>query len=59
MATSKAVAKAENTAVMEFDPSMFESDAGQGMENMGQDDLALIHGLRFLSLRQIGSSGET
>jgi hypothetical protein len=41
MATSKAVAKAETTAVAEFDPSMFESDAGQGMDNMGQEDLAL------------------
>ena len=41
MATSKEVAKAENTAVAEFDPSMFEGDAGQGMDNMGQEDLAL------------------
>jgi len=41
MATSKAVAKAETTAIAEFDPSMFESDAGQGMDNMGQEDLAL------------------
>lgn len=41
MATAKEVAKAENTAMAEFDPSMFEGDAGQGMENMGQEDLAL------------------
>lgn len=41
MATAKEVAKAENTAMAAFDPSMFEQDAGQGMENMGQDDLAL------------------
>lgn len=41
MATSKAVAKAETTAIAEFDPSMFEGDAGQGMDNMGQEDLAL------------------
>lgn len=35
------VAEAQNTAVAEFDPSMFEADAGAGMENMGQEDLAL------------------
>ena len=41
MAASKEVAKTKTAAVAEFDPSMFESDAGQGMENMGQEDLAL------------------
>ena len=41
MATTKEVAKAENTAVAAFDASMFEDDAGQGMDNMGQEDLAL------------------
>ena len=41
MATSKEVAKAENTAIAEFDPSMFEGDAGHGMDNMGQEDLSL------------------
>jgi len=41
--TSKAVAKKEETggAVMEFDPTMFEQDAGSGNENISQDDLAL------------------
>jgi len=37
----KAVATKKSTALAEFDPSMFEADAGQGMENMGQEDLAL------------------
>lgn len=27
--------------IVTFDPSMFEQDAGMGLENMGQDDLAL------------------
>ena len=40
--TSKAVAKKETGgAVMEFDPTMFEQDAGSGNENISQDDLAL------------------
>ena len=38
--TKEAVVQ-ESTAVAEFDISIFEADAGQGMENMGQDDLAL------------------
>lgn len=39
---SKAVAKKEEGgAVMEFDPTMFEQDAGSGNENIGQEDLAL------------------
>ena len=41
MATTKEVAKAKNTAIAAFDASMFEEDAGQGMDNMGQEDLAL------------------
>ena len=41
MTTSKAVAEKNNSAVAIFDPAMFEADAGQGMENMGQEDLAL------------------
>jgi len=41
MAESKAVATKENTAIAAFDPSMFEADAGRGMENMGQEDMAL------------------
>ena len=27
--------------IIQFDPSLFEDDAGMGLENMGQDDLAL------------------
>lgn len=40
--TENAVAE-QKTAnnVVQFDPSMFEADAGVGLENMGQDDLAL------------------
>ena len=41
MADSKAVATKQNTAVAAFDPSIFEADAGRGMENLGQEDLAL------------------
>jgi len=41
MADTKAVATKQNTAITEFDPSMFEADAGRGMENMGQEDMAL------------------
>jgi hypothetical protein len=37
----KAVTKAGKTEVAVFDTSIFEADAGRGMENMGQDDLAL------------------
>ena len=38
---SKKVAKKQQSNVVAFNPSMFEQDAGQGMENMSQDDLAL------------------
>ena len=41
MATAKAVAEKEENAVAVFDIGMFEEDAGKGMENMGQEDLAL------------------
>jgi hypothetical protein len=41
MAISKEVVEATNSDIVLFDPSMFEADAGRGMENMGQDDLAL------------------
>lgn len=37
----KAVAKAETKEVAAFDASMFEQDAGQGMDNLSQEDLAL------------------
>jgi len=36
-----AVAEQKTAEVVPFDASMFESDAGVGLENMGQDDLAL------------------
>lgn len=38
---AKAVAKVEENNVVAFDASMFEADAGLGMDNMGQEDLAL------------------
>ena len=38
---ARAVAKNEDNAVSVVDESLFEADAGAGMENMGQDDLAL------------------
>ena len=41
MSQNKEVAAKKSTELAAFDPSMFEADAGQGMENMGQDDLAL------------------
>jgi len=41
MTQAKAVAAKKSTELAAFDPSMFEADAGQGMENMGQEDLAL------------------
>ena len=36
-----AVKKTEATEMVEFDQSMFEADAGVGVSDMGQDDLAL------------------
>ena len=36
---AKDVTKGGGTAVM--DPNLFEADAGLGMENLGQEDLAL------------------
>lgn len=39
--TTKSVAIKTDTEVAVFDASMFEADAGRGMENMGQEDLAL------------------
>lgn len=39
---SNSVAKKETqNEIVTFDASMFEADAGMGLENMGQDDLAL------------------
>ena len=37
----KAVTKAKKSEMAEFDPSMFEADAGEGINDMGQEDLAL------------------
>ena len=36
-----AVAEQKTAEIVQFDPTMFEADAGAGLENMGQDDLAL------------------
>jgi hypothetical protein len=41
MAQSKEVAKKEETGVAEFNPAMFEADAGGGLQDLGQEDLAL------------------
>jgi len=41
MAQSKQVAKKEETGVVEFNPAMFEQDAGDGLQDLGQEDLAL------------------
>jgi hypothetical protein len=35
------IVEKESAEIIQFDPSMFEADAGDGLENMGQDDLAL------------------
>ena len=37
----KEVANKKGGDVQAFDPSMFEADAGKGMEGLGQEDLAL------------------
>jgi hypothetical protein len=37
---NKAVATKEDTNIVAFDASMFEQDAGKGMENISQEDLA-------------------
>jgi len=39
--TNKAIAAKKKSEIAEFDASMFEADAGRGMENMGQEDMAL------------------
>jgi fructose-bisphosphate aldolase class 1 len=41
MTQPKEVAEKKIGGIVAFDPAMFEADAGQGMENMGQEDLAL------------------
>lgn len=40
MAKAEVAVQEENNIVV-FDTSMFEQDAGKGLENIGQDDLAL------------------
>ena len=35
------VAKKKESKVIPFDASIFEADAGKGLENIGQEDLAL------------------
>ncbi|MAN64731.1 MAG: hypothetical protein CMI60_22590 [Parvibaculum sp.] len=41
MATKNEVAKKKEQGITIFDPSIFEEDAGKGLENVGQEDLAL------------------
>ena len=48
-----AVKKTEKTEMVEFDQSMFEADAGVGVSDMGQDDLALPFLKLILSLIHI------
>jgi hypothetical protein len=38
---ANAIKKKEATNVIEFDPSMFEADASEGLGQLGQDDLAI------------------
>ena len=35
------VAETKSAEIVQFDPTMFEADAGMGLENMGAEDLAL------------------
>ena len=35
------IEKKASAEIIQFDPSLFEDEAGMGLENMGQDDLAL------------------
>ena len=41
MSESKAVKKGGKNDIMAFSPDIFEEDANLGLENLGQDDLAL------------------
>ena len=45
---ANAVKKKEGTNITQFDPSIFEKDANQGLGNLGMDDLAIPF-LRILS----------
>ena len=45
---ANAVKKKEETNVVQFDPSMFEADANEGLGQLGQEDLAIPF-LRILS----------
>ena len=41
MATKNAVEPKKEHGITIFDASIFEQDAGKGLENIGQEDLAL------------------
>jgi len=41
MAEKNEIVEKKSAEIIQFDPTMFEADAGDGLENMGQDDLAL------------------
>ena len=45
---ANAIKKKEETNVVQFDPSMFEADANEGLGQLGQEDLAIPF-LRILS----------
>ena len=45
---ANAIKKKEKTTITQFDPSLFEKDANQGLKNLGMDDLAIPF-LRILS----------
>ena len=45
---ANAIKKKEATNITQFDPSIFEKDANQGLGNLGMDDLAIPF-LRILS----------
>jgi len=45
---ANAIKKKEKTTITQFDPSLFEKDANQGLSNLGMDDLAIPF-LRILS----------
>ena len=38
---ANAVKKKEETNIVTFDPSLFEQDAGKGLNNLGADDLSI------------------
>ena len=50
MSESKAVKKGGKNDIVAFSPDIFEEDANLGLENLGQDDLALPF-LKLLSVK--------